>query len=78
MAERSKREDDSMQRVSTLEEAMTLVPTHWLLVPNVDRWREGDEILEVGNIGQGREVFWDLVRGCLISCPLSIVGLRNL
>lgn len=39
---------------TTPEEALALVPTHWPLTPDVDRWRDRDEMLEVGDIGQSR------------------------
>lgn len=29
--------------MKTLQEALILVPTHWPLVPGVDKWKEGDE-----------------------------------
>lgn len=28
---------------TTLEEALSMVPTHWLLTPGVDVWQDGDE-----------------------------------
>ena len=28
---------------TTLEEALSLVPTHWPLTPGVDKWQDGDE-----------------------------------
>lgn len=51
-----------MKPPTNLTEALALVPTHWPLTPGMDVWQDGDRIAEVGNIGQGREIFWDLVR----------------
>lgn len=31
---------------TTLEEALLMVPTHWLLTPGVDVWQDGDEVLD--------------------------------
>lgn len=31
------------QKITTVAEALSLVPEFWPLVPGVDKWREGDE-----------------------------------
>jgi hypothetical protein len=32
----------------TLEEALLLIPTHIMLRPKIDKWREGDEVVVIG------------------------------
>lgn len=34
--------------MKTLQEALTLVPTYWPLVPGMDKWKEGDEYRLIG------------------------------
>lgn len=36
---------------TTLEEALSMVPTHWPLTPGVDVWRIGDEYYDDGETG---------------------------
>ena len=41
-------------------ERLAKVPTHVMLTPGVHLWRDNDYEIQVGNIGQGRELFHDI------------------
>lgn len=40
----------------TLESALELIPTHIILRPKIDKWKEGDEIAEYG--GDRWDINW--------------------
>lgn len=44
--------------MKTLQEALTLVPTHLPLVPGVDKWKKGDEWLKFHTRGYSYPFQW--------------------